>query len=154
VRISYFVIVLSVIGVAWAGNYFTTQGLPSYLGSRLPALAPPGWFIGAVWMLIYALSALALILWFARPERDARFWLVVWLALANGVLNASWCWLFFTMRWVGAAIAEMLVLEATVLALIALMWRPRRAAALLLTPYAAWVVFATYLAVSFWVLNR
>ena len=153
-RISYAAIVVGVIVVAVAGNLFTSRGLPWYLASQLPALAPPGPVIGAVWTMIYVLCAVSMIMWFSQPRRDRRFWLVTWVFIANGLLNAAWCWLFFAQRWVGAAIVEMLLLEATVLVLIALIWRVRRAAALLLVPYAVWVVFATYLAAAFWQLNR
>ena len=52
-------------------------------------------------------------------------------------LNAGWCWLFFTAQRPKAALAEILVLEASTLAL------TRRAPAV--APYAAWNGFATAL---------
>jgi benzodiazapine receptor len=62
--------------------------------------------------------------------------------------------LFFYQQWVGSALIEMLLLEATVVLLIIMMWRKLLRSSILLIPYAVWVAFATYLAYSFWILNR
>jgi tryptophan-rich sensory protein len=47
----------------------------------------------------------------------------------------------------------MIILEATVIALIVLIWPKSRLSALLLAPYAGWVAFATYLAFVIWQYN-
>jgi tryptophan-rich sensory protein len=152
--LAYAAVVLGVLAVAAGGSYFTELGLPWYYALRLPAIAPPGGVIGVAWTLIYLLCIASLILWISQAERSPRFYLVIWLAVLNGVLNALWCFMFFTMHWIGAAIVEMLLLEATVVALIVLMWRKRILAAVLFIPYALWLLFATWLAWSFWQLNR
>jgi tryptophan-rich sensory protein len=53
----------------------------------------------------------------------------------------------------GAALIEVFVLNAVNLALIILLWKKNRTAALLLLPYFAWVCVATYLNYSFWLIN-
>jgi translocator protein len=154
VHLSYLVIVLCVSAVAVAGSLFTATGMEWYKCSHLPALAPPGSVIGAAWTVIYGLGALSLILWFSQSQRGPGFWLIVWVFILNGVLNVAWCWLFFYNRWALGALIEMLLLEATVLLLIGLMWPVRLASAILLVPYALWVAFATYLTFEFWRLNK
>jgi translocator protein len=153
-HISSIIIVICVFTVAVAGSLFTSAGMAWYKCSHLPALAPPGSVIGAAWTVIYALSAISLIVWFSQPSRDPAFWLVVWVFILNGVLNVAWCWLFFYSRWVLGSLLEMLLLEATVILLIGLIWPVRLASALLLIPYALWVAFATYLTFEFWRLNK
>ena len=140
--------------VAWVGSYLTRVGLPWYNVSNLPSIAPPGGVIGLVWTIIYLLATIALLLWFNQRPRPKNFWAVVWLFIINGLLNAGWSYLFFYRHWVGSAIIEMILLEATVIALIVMMWKPLRQSANLLWLYAVWVVFATYLAYSFWAINK
>jgi translocator protein len=151
---SYIIIVLCVFTVAATGSLLTRAGMAWYKCSHLPALALPGSVIGAVWTAIYALGALSLILWFAQPHGFNRFWPVVAVFALNGVLNVAWCWLFFYRRWPLGALFEILLLEASVIALIILMSSVHLAAALLLVPYALWVAFAAYLTFEFWRLNR
>ena len=153
-KINYFLIPLGAIIVAWGGSYLTNIGLPWYNASNLPNIAPPGALIGLMWTIIYTLATISLLLWFNQKQRPKNFWAVVWLFIINGLLNAGWSYLFFFRQWPGVAIIEMLFLEATVIALIVMMQPKLRNAARLLWLYAAWVAFATYLAYSFWALNK
>ncbi|MFA5009883.1 MAG: TspO/MBR family protein [Patescibacteria group bacterium] len=151
----YLAAILGVIATAGIGSCLTNQGLDWYLNqSIVPSFAPSGAVIGGVWTVIYALSAVALILWLSQKKRDANYPRVVWWFVINGFLNAYWSYLFFAQHQVEWAIAEMIGLEISVLVLIWLMWKQRRWSAILLLPYAAWVAFATYLAYSFWILNK
>src|SRR5690242_9758813 len=78
-----------------------------------------------------------------RP--GARRRLVTGLFAANLVLNLAWTWIFFRGHAARAAGVEILVLLATIVALVRLIWPHNRAAALALAPYGAWVAFATAL---------
>jgi tryptophan-rich sensory protein len=150
----YLAVIAGVAAVAGIGGWLTGQGLDWYFQqSVVPSIAPSGSVIGAVWTVIFILSALSLMIWLANKQRgnDMR---VVWWAVTNGILNVGWTYLFFVQHQVGLAIVEMIGLEISVLVLIWLMWKQGRWSAILLIPYAAWVVFATYLASSFWILNR
>lgn len=151
-KANYFIIPASVFAVGYIGSMFTNIGLPWYNAQNIPSFAPPGGVIGIAWSIIYTLSIIAIILWW-NGRRDENWRWVLGLLIANGFLNAFWCYLFFTSRLVFAAIIEMVILEATVIALIILLWRRARVSAILFVPYAVWVVFATYLAYSFWRLN-
>ena len=150
------IVIAGVVSVAAAGNHFTAAGMPWYFTQRLPSFAPPGWLIGLVWMTIYALSVISLCLYFRLTSSAARQTAlpVIALAVVNGILNALWCYLFFYLHQPGAAVVEMLLLEATVLALIVVLWPASRLCAALFMPYAVWVGFATIIAWSFWQLNR
>ncbi len=150
----YLAVVLSVLAVGGVGSWLTNQGLSWYNQANIPSFAPGGGVIGTVWTVIYILSAISLILWLSQKSKGQSHSAVVWWFVVNGILNAGWSYLFFFKQQVGLAIVEMLVLEVTVLVLISLMWKRVRWSAILLIPYALWVAFATYLAYSFWVLNK
>lgn len=148
----------SIIGltllVAVTGSLFTTPEIPTWYNSLdLPSWTPSGSIIGLVWTIIFILTACSAILIWQNAPRNRRFWRIVFLFILNGVLNVGWSYLFFNQHLIGASIVEMLVLNATTIALVILTWPINRLAATLLFPYVGWVTFATYLAYSVWQLN-
>ena len=114
-----------------------------------PPFNPPDWIFGPVWTVLFILIAVAgWRLWRATGGSSA---LVAWgVQLA---LNLIWSVLFFGLQAVGAALVEIVLLLGAILTTIALAWRHNRVAALLLTPYAAWVAFAAVLNAALWALN-
>lgn len=138
-------------GAAATGVFVSTGGW--YAGLVKPAWNPPGWLFGPVWTLLYAMMAVAAWLvwreggWKTR-KRELGLYLLQW------ALNALWTPLFFGMHRPGLAFVEIIVLGLTLLATMMAFWRVRRAAALLLAPYALWVAFAAALNFAIWRLNR
>ena len=124
-----------------------------FLALRTPPLNPPGWLFAPVWTLLYVtIGVAAWLLWQRAPWHTAR---APWLAFtAQLTLNAAWTPLFFGLHRPDLALGCILALDLAIAACIATWWPRRRAAALLLVPYAAWVAFATYLNFGFWWLNR
>lgn len=109
-----------------------------------PAFMPPGWAFGAAWTILYVLMALALAM--VLHARGARWrGLAVILFLGQFALNLLWSPLFFRAHQVDNALILILVLILLVAATMALFWRIRRAAGLLLLPYLAWLGFAALL---------
>jgi translocator protein len=134
-----------------AAAVFGTQFEPGAWHAALekPAWNPPNWVFGPVWTLLYVLIAIAgWLAWRARQRLLVALWGVQLL------LNALWSWLFFGLHLPFVALADIVLLLATIIAFIVVAWRRRRAAALLFLPYAAWVGFATALNAAIAVLNR
>jgi tryptophan-rich sensory protein len=69
------------------------------------------------------------------------------------VLNVTWSIVFFGLRSIGAAFAEILVLLLAILATTMVFWQRDRIAGMLFVPYAAWVSFAAVLNAALWRLN-
>ena len=127
----------------WLGGRFTAEGIRDgwYAALAKPDWTPPGWLIGAVWTVLYAAIAVgSAVLW-----NRSRYPAYAALLAVNLALNAYWCRLFFSQRRPEAALVEILVLLATCVGLVALAARRSGLAAGLLTPYAAWVAFASFL---------
>ncbi len=118
-----------------------------------PAWAPPGWLFGPVWSALFlAMAAAAWLIWripTASPSRSIALGLFVVQLGAN----ALWSWLFFAWRLGGAALAEVLVLWLLIACTLALFWRIKPLAGLLLVPYLGWVTFAAALNHTLWRLN-
>jgi translocator protein len=75
------------------------------------------------------------------------------LCAAQLVANALWTWLFFAWRQGALARSGIAVLWLLIAGTIVAFWRLHRAAALLLSPYLAWVSFAAALNFTRWRLN-
>jgi translocator protein len=150
---SYVVIPLIVFLFAAVGTAFTTADSVWYATLAKPAFAPPGSLIGAVWTTIFVLTAISVILWWNKRPRDERFNLTLAAFVLNGVLNAAWSYIFFTAHLLGLAVLDSALLGASVLWLVASLWKRHRASAYLLVPYLAWVSFATFLAFAIWRAN-
>jgi tryptophan-rich sensory protein len=68
--------------------------------------------------------------------------------------NFVWSILFFNFRWILFAFLWLLALLALIIATIVYYRKVSRPAAYLQIPYALWVVFAGYLNIGIWFLNK
>lgn len=137
---------LSVV-VAALGGIASADAGAFYRQLELPRWAPPAWLFGPVWTVLYAAMAVAAWWVWRSPPTPARRAALV-LYVAQLVPNALWSWLFFAWQQGALAMADIVLLWLLIVATIAAFWRVRRAAAVLLMPYLAWVSFASVL--NFW----
>lgn len=135
---------LSAMAVAGLGALTTDLG-PWYYRLQKPVWQPPDWMFAPAWTLIFALAALAGILFWERSvDRSARLQVLAAFAL-NAFLNTLWSLLFFRLKRPDLALYEVGFLWLSIVILIVLMSRGSRSAACLLAPYLAWVSFAAVL---------
>jgi tryptophan-rich sensory protein len=110
-----------------------------------PAWQPPDWLFGPAWTLIFALAAIAGVrAWRGAPDSAARNRILSLFAI-NAFLNVFWSLLFFRLHRPDWALAEVVLLWLSIVALIVGLRPLSRAAAWLLLPYLAWVSFAAIL---------
>ncbi|WP_448581043.1 TspO/MBR family protein [Thermaurantiacus sp.] len=118
---------------------------------RKPLLTPPNWAFPLVWGLLYTLMAVsAWRVWLAGgPAASAA------LAVYAGhlLLNAAWSWLFFGLKRIDLAMAEVVAFWLSILAVIWLFAPFDRIAAWMMVPYHAWVTVAAILNWRFLALN-
>jgi benzodiazapine receptor len=135
---------LSAMAVAGLGALTTDLG-PWYYRLHKPGWQPPDWLFGPAWTLIFALAALAGVLYWKRSvNRNARLQILAAFAL-NAFLNTCWSLLFFRLKRPDWALYEVGFLWLSILLLIVLLSRESRTAAWLLVPYVVWVSFASLL---------
>jgi tryptophan-rich sensory protein len=135
---------LSAMAVAGLGALLTQLG-PWYYRLQKPTWQPPDWLFGPAWTLIFALSALAGVLfWRHRAAREDRQQVIAAFAL-NAFLNSLWSLLFFRLERPDWAMYEVGFLWMSIVLLIVLIRRGSRTGAWLLAPYVLWVSFAALL---------
>lgn len=118
-----------------------------YFALKQPTFKPPDWVFGPAWTILFALIAWAgVAAWRAGAERSppTRGHLLVLLGI-NAAANMGWSLLYFFLKRPDWALAEVVVLWASIVALIVHLrpYAPKSAA--LLLPYLAWVSFAALL---------
>lgn len=144
------------VGICYAaaatGTFFTGLSVNTWYPSLTkPPVAPPGWFIGAVWTVLYLLMGIALFLVLEKdrgalpPVRKG----IALFALQLG-LNVLWSVLFFGLRSPLFAFLGIIVLWISIAATILQFRSISRPAVYLLLPYILWVSFAAVL--NAWIL--
>ena len=118
---------------------------PWYQALKQPSWAPPTWLFGPAWTVIFGLCTISgATAWLAARTR-AQAESIIGLFALNGVLNLLWSFLFFHLHRPDYAALEVGILWSSIAALIVVLWRISRPAAVQLLPYLAWVSFAAIL---------
>ncbi len=146
------IIICELAGVI--GSVFTVSAIPNwYAGLAKPALNPPSWIFGPVWITLYILMGLSVFLvwrigWKKKGVRKALGIFGIQL-----FLNSIWSIVFFGLQRPGWAFINIIALWLTILWAMAVFYRISKPAMYLLLPYILWVSFALYLNLAIYTLN-
>ena len=124
-----------------------------YESLQRPPLTPPNWLFGPIWTVLYIMIALSIFLFVKNHKTGTGFGIYFLIAL-HLIANFSWTALFFRLQSPGLALIDIVVLDVSLMLMIYYFWQTNRIASTLLWPYLLWVLFATYLNFSFYVLNK
>ncbi len=94
------------------------------------------------------MAAAAWLVWRQRIHEDV--WLALALFMAQLILNGLWSFIFFGLRRPGAALVEIIILLVAIAMTAMRFAELSRLAFWLITPYAAWVIYASYLNFGIW----
>lgn len=135
-----------VLGLGLLAGQLSNSGYgnPWFDALAKPAAMPPGWAFGAAWTVLYMLLGLALALLWAA-DRSPRRSAALGLFLAQLALNFAWSPVFFGLHMAALALGMIVAIVALTFAAAAASAVVRPAAAWLMLPYLAWLIFATFL---------
>lgn len=140
-------------GVAAISGRWTAAEIPGWYATLTrPSFAPPNWVFGPVWTLLYALMAIAAWRVWLAPPSPIKTWALA-IFLVQLALNFAWSLIFFRLHAIGAAFVEVVCMWSAILATTLVFARISPLAAWLMTPYLAWVSFASLLNWAYWRLN-
>lgn len=97
--------------------------------------------------------AVSLILYIKQTRHHLVYWAIAVIIL-HLITNLSWTGIFFGLQRPGCALLDILLLDVTLVILVIHFWQTARLSSILLWPYLAWVLFATYLNAGFYFLNK
>ena len=140
------------LAVGGAAAVLTMDAMAQYSALPQPPLAPPAWVFPAVWTVLYLLMGAASRRVYRLGTQESRNALMLYYVQ----LAAHFVWplLYFRAQEYEVAFWWLLLLLALVLAALSAFFRLDKAAGRLLMPYAAWLLFAAYLNLGVWLLNR
>lgn len=130
---------------------FITSGSMDYEMLRQPPLSPPGFLFPIVWTILYILMGVS---YGILADKDLPDKNTSWIYYIQLFVNLLWPILFFTLKWRLLAFVWIVILDFLVFAMTILFYNKDKISGLLQIPYLAWVLFATYLNLSVYILNR
>lgn len=116
-----------------------------------PALALPSILFPIVWTILYILMGVSYGILESKFLLDTETNFIYYLQL---FVNALWSIIFFTFEWRLFAFIWLLILILLIIAMIIQFYNKDKVAGLLQIPYLLWAVFASYLNLSIYLLNR
>lgn len=112
-----------------------------------PVLFPPDILFPIVWSILYLLMTISI---FITTKKDDELYKIYFIQL---FVNALWSPLFFGLKYYFIALLWLILLIVLVVIMIYKMMFKNKVAAYLQIPYLIWLLFATYLNLSIYLLN-
>ena len=114
-----------------------------------PKLAPPGFIFGIAWTILYLLMGISFYL-YKKNGPDNRIDRIYYYQL---FLNLIWPLIFFNLKLRLIGTIEIILLDLIVLYMMIKFFKQYRTSFYLNIPYFLWLLFATYLTYSIYLLN-
>lgn len=116
-----------------------------------PPLAPPSIVFPIVWSILYILMGVSYGILESNSLVDSNINTIYYLQL---FVNALWSIFFFVFKWRLFSFIWIILLAILVIIMIIRFYNKNKVAGLLQIPYLLWVLFASYLNLSIYLLNR
>ena len=116
-----------------------------------PLLSPPAIVFPIIWTILYILMGISYGILKANDLADEKVNSVYFTQLLT---NITWPIVFFAFKWRFIAIIWIIVLLILIIYMTILFYKKNKLAGLLQIPYIIWTIFATYLTIGVYVLNK
>mgnify|MGYP004531456569 FL=1 len=122
-----------------------------YNSLQKPFLAPPSIVFPIVWTILYILMGISYGILKSKGLTDKKIDLIYYIQLA---VNAAWSIIFFLLKWRLFAFIWILLLDILVILMIIKFYKKDKTAGLIQIPYILWTLFASYLNLAIYILNK
>jgi len=116
-----------------------------------PFLAPPAIAFPIVWTLLYILMGVSYGILKSKEKIKSQ---INWIYAIQLGVNLLWPIFFFLAKWRLFAFLWIVLLAILVLIMVVKFYQQEKIAGLLQIPYLLWVIFASYLNLSIYLLNQ
>ncbi len=116
-----------------------------------PFFSPPGIIFPIVWTILYTLMGISYGILKDKKIADINICRVYYLQL---IVNALWSIIFFILKLRLLAYIWIILLAILVTIMIIEFYEKDKITGLLQIPYLLWIIFASYLNFSFYILNK
>ena len=143
------------LGVGLLSAILTGGSMDAYRGINKPPLNPPMVVFPIVWSVLFILMGIGSALIFTNRSKDkSSAYSALKIYGLQLIVNFFWSIIFFNMQAYLFAFIWLLLLLALIIAMIIQFRKICSAAAYLQIPYLLWVIFAGYLNIMIYILNK
>ena len=144
--------ILIALAVGGLSGFISMGSMDTYENLQRPAVSPPSWVFPVVWTILFILMGIAsYIVYMSNSDIKGKALKVYAIQLA---VNFIWPLIFFNGQKYFLAFVWLLFLIVLIVETILLFKEVNKKAAILLIPYLLWTIFAGYLNISIYLLNR
>lgn len=123
-----------------------------YSTLKKSSITPPSWVFAPVWTLLYALTGISAAMVIVKKTRDSQIGMGFFSAQL--FFNFLWTIIFFGLHLPLAALIDIILLMTMLLLTFWKFLHVSKPAAILLVPYILWLIFASFLNFTIWILNK
>ena len=116
-----------------------------------PFLAPPSIVFPIMWTILYILMGISYGILKSKNLLNSE---IKWIYYLQLFVNAMWSIIFFVWKWRFFAFLWIILLDILVIIMIMKFYKKNKASGLLQIPYLLWTLFASYLNLSIYLLNK
>ena len=116
-----------------------------------PPLSPPGFIFGIVWSILYILMGISYGILDTKKLVDVKVNKIYYLQL---IANLIWPIIFFVFKQRLLAFIWIILLVVLIIYMIITFYKKNKLSAYLQIPYLLWTLFATYLNLGVYILNK
>lgn len=116
-----------------------------------PFLAPTSIVFPIAWTILYILMGISYGILESNQLTDRKIDLIYYIQLG---VNALWSIFFFLLKWRLFSFIWIILLAILIIIMIIKFYNKNKIAGLLQIPYLLWVLFASYLNISIYILNK
>ena len=127
------------------------SGSIDYNSLQKPFLAPPSILFPIVWTILYILMGVSYGILESKSLIEPKTKFIYYLQL---FVNATRSIIFFTLKWRLFAFIWIILLDLLVIIMIIEFYKKNKIAGLIQIPYLLWVLFASYLNLAVYLLNK
>ena len=122
-----------------------------YYSLNKPAITVPDSVFAPMWVFLYLTIFSALIVYIRTKNYDKKSGYVYFVTQI--FLNIIWSPIFFGLKNIGLALFSRIFLDIFVFLTIKKFYSVSKISGIILVPYFLWIIFATYLNASYFLLN-
>lgn len=130
---------------------FIISGSIDYNSLQKPFLAPPSILFPIMWTILYILMGVSYGILEDKELIDSKTNVIYYSQL---FVNALWSIIFFTLKWRLFAFIWIILLDILVIIMIVNFYKKNKLSGLLQILYLLWLLFASYLNLSIYLLNK
>ena len=122
-----------------------------YNSLEKPFLAPPSIAFPIMWTILYILMGISYGILKSKKLTNSEIDLIYYIQLG---VNSLWSIFFFLVKWRLFSFIWIIILAILIIVMILKFYNKNKLAGLLQIPYLLWVLFASYLNIAIYILNK